>query len=413
VKLSSGKELLCDNVMFATGRKPNSKDMGLEQAGVGVDPRSGTVLVDEYSRTNVESIFAIGDVTDRMNLTPVALMEGMAAARTMFGGKPVKPDHTNIPSAVFSQPPIGSCGMTEGEAVAKYPSVDVYMTKFKPMKHTMPTGRAEQEMITMKLLVVGKDHADADLVVGAHMLGEGAAEMMQTIGVAMKAGARKEHFDACVGIHPTAAEEWCTMRTKTRTAAGAYKVYYWAACKGFWGRTQGMVAMLKHTGSEFTLHTEKEVPAGVAFAVPVVAFPNGKHMGQTPAIFEVLGQQLGLGAPRGKEMEAKQALMDIADVLAAEFPPDEAKTQRINKWYAHLEAQMSGSGYFFQTLSCVDFYLYSALGCLFEYQQTLGIWKEVVLPEKLKKFADIMAALPAFKEMAAIPGNPPAGIGGS
>ncbi|OLQ12181.1 Glutathione reductase, chloroplastic/mitochondrial [Symbiodinium microadriaticum] len=132
-------------VMFATGRKPSSKDLGLEEAGVKTDPKSGKIFVDENSRTNVDSIFAIGDVTDRIQLTPVALMEGMAMAKTMFGEGPAVPDYENVPSAVFSQPPCGTCGLTEAAAATKYGSVDVYVTKFKPMKHTMPTGRGDED----------------------------------------------------------------------------------------------------------------------------------------------------------------------------------------------------------------------------------------------------------------------------
>ncbi|CAE7937913.1 EMB2360 [Symbiodinium necroappetens] len=131
--------------MFATGRKPSSKDLGLEEAGVKTDPKSGKIFVDENSRTNVDSIFAIGDVTDRIQLTPVALMEGMAMAKTMFGEGPAVPDYENVPSAVFSQPPCGTCGLTEAAAATKYGSVDVYVTKFKPMKHTMPTGRGDED----------------------------------------------------------------------------------------------------------------------------------------------------------------------------------------------------------------------------------------------------------------------------
>mmetsp|Transcript_108797 Transcript_108797/g.213147 ORF Transcript_108797/g.213147 Transcript_108797/m.213147 type:complete len:153 (-) Transcript_108797:38-496(-) len=144
-------------------------------------------------------------------------MEGMAMAKTMFGDANQSPDYEFVPSAVFSQPPIGSCGYTEAEAAKKYGSVDVYMTTFKPMKHTMPTGRGEEEKIMMKMLVVSDGLKDAGRVVGCHMVGADAAEMMQGIAVAMKAGATKATFDSTVGIHPTAAEEWCTMRTKTRT----------------------------------------------------------------------------------------------------------------------------------------------------------------------------------------------------
>merc|ERR1719210_731322 len=138
-------------------------------------------------------------------------------AKTMFGGEATKPDHENVPSAVFSQPPIGSCGLTEAEAATKYGSVDVYVTKFKPMKHTMPTGRGEEEKMLMKMIAVSDGLPDEGRVVGLHMVGAEAGEMMQGLAIAMKAGAKKSDFDATVGIHPTAAEEWCTMRTKTRT----------------------------------------------------------------------------------------------------------------------------------------------------------------------------------------------------
>jgi glutathione reductase (NADPH) len=220
-KTDKGTELVVDNVMFATGRKPSSQDLGLEEAGVEVDSKSGKILVDEYSRTNVESIFAIGDVTDRIQLTPVALMEGMAMAKTMFGEGSQKPDYDNVPSAIFSQPPCGTCGLSEADAAKKYGSVDVYLTKFKPMKHTMPTGRGEEEKMMMKLICVSEGFEHAGKVVGCHMVGAEAGEMMQGIGIAMKAGATKADFDATIGIHPTAAEEWCTMRTKTRTTTAA------------------------------------------------------------------------------------------------------------------------------------------------------------------------------------------------
>lgn len=219
-RTDKGTEIVADNVMFATGRLPNSSGLGLEEAGVKLS-QNGAVLVDEYSRTSVDHIFAIGDVTDRMCLTPVALMEGMAMARTIFGDSPAKPDHEFVPSAVFSQPPIGTCGYTEAEAAKKFSSVDVFVAAFKPMKHTMPTGRGSHEEIMMKLVVVSEGFEGAGRVVGAHMVGAEAGDMMQGIGVAMKAGATKAHFDSTVGIHPTSAEEWCTMRTKTRTTAAA------------------------------------------------------------------------------------------------------------------------------------------------------------------------------------------------
>jgi len=221
VTMKSGKTLEVDKVMFATGRTPNSNDLGLEAAGVKMDPKNGQVLVDEYSKTSVDSIYAIGDVTNRINLTPVALMEGGSMAKTLFGGEKTKPDHENVPSAVFSQPPISTCGLTEKEAAIKYGSVDVYVTKFKPMKHTMPTGRGEEERILMKLICISDGQPDAGKVVGLHSVGADTPEMMQGLGVAMKAGATKKDFDSTIGIHPTAAEEWCTMREKTRTTTKA------------------------------------------------------------------------------------------------------------------------------------------------------------------------------------------------
>jgi len=220
-RTDKGTTLEVDNVLFATGRKPNTKDLGLEDVGVKLDPGSGKVVVDEHSRSSVASIFAVGDVTDRMNLTPVALMEGVALAKTLFGGEPTKPDYEGVPSAVFSQPPVGTCGLTEAAAARKYGSVDVYISKFNPMKHTMPTGRKEQERTLMKMVVVSDGFKGAGQVVGVHMVGADAAEMVQGLGIAMKAGATKASFDATVGIHPTAAEEWCTMRTKTRTTTAA------------------------------------------------------------------------------------------------------------------------------------------------------------------------------------------------
>lgn len=219
-KTDKGTEIDVDNVMFAAGRKPNSQGLGLEEVGVKLGS-NGKILVDEYSKTSVDSIYAIGDVTDRINLTPVALMEAMALSKTLFGGESTKPVYENVPSAVFSQPPIGSCGLTESEAATKYGSVDVYIENFKPLKHTMPTGRGEEERVLMKMVVVSEGFDGAGRVVGAHMVGADAGEMMQGIGVAMKAGATKAHFDSTVGIHPTSAEEWCTMRTKKRTTTAA------------------------------------------------------------------------------------------------------------------------------------------------------------------------------------------------
>merc|ERR1719428_1138501 len=143
-------------------------------------------------------------------------------AKTLFSGdKPKKPVYEDVPSAVFSQPPVGSCGLSEKDAAKKYGKVDVYIEKFKPLKHTMPTGRGEEERVLMKMIVVSDGVADAGKVVGVHMCGADAAEMMQGLGIAMKAGAKKADFDATVGIHPSSAEEWCTMRTKKRTTTAA------------------------------------------------------------------------------------------------------------------------------------------------------------------------------------------------
>jgi len=216
-RTDKGTVLVVDNVMFATGRKPNSEDLGLEAAGVKLDVKSGQILVDEFSKTSVDSIFAIGDVTSRVSLTPVALMEAVALSKTLFGGEPTKPDYSGVPSAVFSQPAAASCGLTEEEAAESFGSVDVYMSTFKPLKHTMPTGRGEQERILIKLLVAGSGSPSAGRVVGAHMVSADAAETMQGLAIAMKAGASKDTFDTTVGIHPTSAEEWCTLRTKVRT----------------------------------------------------------------------------------------------------------------------------------------------------------------------------------------------------
>ncbi|MEX0923313.1 MAG: glutathione-disulfide reductase [Rhodovibrionaceae bacterium] len=200
-----GKTESFDAVLYATGRHPNIAGLGLEKAGVALN-QSGAVKVDEHFRSSVPSIFAIGDVTDRLQLTPVALAEGMAVAKTLFNGEPTTVDYADIPTAVFSQPPIGTVGLTEEEARAKHDSVDIYRSTFTPMKHTM-TGRSEKTM--MKLVV----ERASQKVLGAHMVGIDAGEILQGIGIAIKAGATKRDFDATIGIHPTAAEEFVTLRT--------------------------------------------------------------------------------------------------------------------------------------------------------------------------------------------------------
>jgi glutathione reductase (NADPH) len=207
--LEDGSALEAEQVMYATGRRPLTADLGLERAGVALDA-DGAIAVDEYSRSSVPSIWAIGDVTNRIQLTPVAIHEAMALAQTLFGGMPTRPDHQDVASAVFSQPPVGTVGLTEAEARERYGDVVVYRTRFRPLKHTL-TGRDEQSM--MKLVV---DRA-SDRVVGAHMVGTDAPEIIQGIAIAVKLGATKAQFDRTVGIHPTAAEEFVTLREPVAT----------------------------------------------------------------------------------------------------------------------------------------------------------------------------------------------------
>lgn len=207
--LTDGTTLDTDQVFFATGRVPNTAGLGLEAAGVEIGAR-GEIPVDEYSRTNVPSVYAIGDVTDRIQLTPVAIHEAMCLARTLYGGTPTSPDHRDVPSAVFSQPPIGTVGLTEAEALAAGHALDVYTSSFRTLKDTL-TGSDEQTH--MKLLV----DRQSDRVLGVHMVGPDAGEIIQGFGVALKCDATKAQFDATIGIHPTAAEELVTMREPTRS----------------------------------------------------------------------------------------------------------------------------------------------------------------------------------------------------
>jgi len=192
-----------DVVMWATGRRPNTRGVGLEEVGVALDDQ-GAIVVDDWSRTSVPGIFAVGDVTNRLNLTPVAIADGRALAETLFNDNPTKSDHTGVPTAVFSQPQVGTVGLTETQARALHPHVAVYRTSFRPMKFVLP-GRQER---TMMKLVVDKD---TDRVLGVHMVGVDAAEIIQGFAVALKCGATKKQFDATVGIHPTSAEELVTM----------------------------------------------------------------------------------------------------------------------------------------------------------------------------------------------------------
>ncbi|MFK0382584.1 glutathione-disulfide reductase [Agrobacterium sp. NPDC090273] len=195
--------LAVDTVMLALGRDPNTKGLGLENAGVKLDAR-GAIIVDDYSRTNVPSIFALGDVTDRVQLTPVAIHEAMCFIETEYKNNPTKPDHELIATAVFSQPEIGTVGLSEEEAGAKYPELEVYRAQFRPMKATL-SGRTEKTI--MKLIVNAADRE----VVGAHILGHEAGEMAQLLGITLKAGCTKDDFDRTMAVHPTAAEELVTM----------------------------------------------------------------------------------------------------------------------------------------------------------------------------------------------------------
>ena len=206
VTLESGDAIAADLVMYATGREPNTSGMGLAEAGVELDG-AGAVMVDRYSRTSVPNVYAIGDATNRMNLTPVAINEGRAFAETLYAGRPRFLDYTNVPHAVFSNPSVGVAGLDEARARERYEAVDVYRSTFRPMKHTL-TGR--DELTLMKLVV----DAATDRVVGAHMVGPDAAEIVQGMGVALTCGATKAQFDATVGVHPSAAEEFVTMREK-------------------------------------------------------------------------------------------------------------------------------------------------------------------------------------------------------
>ena len=211
--LSSGNRLTADCVMFATGRKPNVSKIGLEETGVAI-AENGGVAVDEYSRTTVSNIYAIGDVTNRVNLTPVAIREGAAFADTVFGGKPTAVDHSNVPTAVFSDPEVGAVGLTEAQARARLKQTDVYRVMFKPLKATL-SGR--DTTVLIKLVVDGL----TDRVVGCHIVGEGAAEIIQLVAITVKMRATKADFDAALALHPTTAEELVTMRQKSASYARA------------------------------------------------------------------------------------------------------------------------------------------------------------------------------------------------
>lgn len=207
VKATNGTEKVFDQVLFATGRKPNTDGMGLEEAGVELG-RNGEVIVDEYSQTAVPSIYAIGDVTDRVNLTPVAIREGMAFVETVFKGNPTKPDHDMIPTAIFTQPEMGTVGLSE-EAARDQEPIEVYVASFRPMQ-TLFAGRDDR--VLMKLIV----SQETRKVLGCHIVAPHAGEMIQLAGIAVKMGATKEDFDRTVAVHPTMSEEIVTMKAPTR-----------------------------------------------------------------------------------------------------------------------------------------------------------------------------------------------------
>lgn len=216
ITTEAGATVNCDLVMYATGRKALVEGLGLEKVGV-VQNRAGGIQVDAHSRTNVDNVYAVGDVTDRIALTPVALHEGQCFAETVFGKLDRRPCHEWVASAVFSQPPIGSVGYTEEQAAKKYSTVAVYKSSFRPMVHTMTL---EDKQTFMKLLV----EVDTDRVVGVHMVGPDAAEILQGVGIAVKMGARKSDFDSTIGIHPSAAEEFVTMRVPSHFYKNGAKV---------------------------------------------------------------------------------------------------------------------------------------------------------------------------------------------
>lgn len=203
VSLSNGETIQVGKVLLALGRKPYVNGLGLEKVCVEIE--NGAIKVDEYSKTNIENIYAVGDVTNRINLTPVAIREGAAFAATIFNNKPTKMNYENVASAVFSQPPVGTVGLTEHEARAKFGQVDIYRTRFRPMRIALSN---DQTRVMMKLVVRASDN----VVVGVHIVGDDAPEMIQMVAIAIKAGLTKEQFDETCAVHPTMAEELVTLK---------------------------------------------------------------------------------------------------------------------------------------------------------------------------------------------------------
>lgn len=207
VHLSKGEQMVVDQVMMAIGRWPNTNNLGLEAVGVETDLR-GAIVVDDYSRTSVPNIWAVGDVTNRMQLTPVAIHEAMCFLETAFKDNPTRPDYETVATAVFSQPEIGTVGLTEAQAIERYGELEIYKTEFRPMHNVLPDRR---EKMMMKLIV----DAASRIVVGAHVIGPGAGEMAQLLAIPLKARCTKDHFDATMAVHPTASEELVTLYKPT------------------------------------------------------------------------------------------------------------------------------------------------------------------------------------------------------
>jgi glutathione reductase (NADPH) len=205
LNLSDETQIECDCIIVATGRIPKTEGLGLENAGVKVDSK-GAICVNSFSQTNIPSIYAVGDVTNRVNLTPVALQEGMLVAENLFNGKTLKMTYDNIPSAVFSSPPLSTVGLTEEQCKDQNKEIEVFTSSFRPLKYTL----GDRQIRTFMKMIVEKD---GQKVIGLHMVGDDAPEIMQGFAVALKAGVTKEIFDQTIGIHPSSAEEYTTMRT--------------------------------------------------------------------------------------------------------------------------------------------------------------------------------------------------------
>ncbi|MCV6575216.1 MAG: glutathione-disulfide reductase [Cohaesibacter sp.] len=208
ITTAEGKTLLADQILSAIGRSPYTEGLGLDRVGVELD-RAGAIKVDEYNRTNIDHIYAVGDVTNRVNLTPVAIREGAALVETLFNNNPTTIDYKDIPTAVFTQPEIGTVGLSESQATEAHDNLDIYMAKFRPMKNTLA---GNDEKMLMKIIV----DADSDKVLGCHILGPDSGEMSQLLGIAVKMGATKADFDATMAVHPTASEELVTMKEPSK-----------------------------------------------------------------------------------------------------------------------------------------------------------------------------------------------------